>query len=473
MLLWVLKQILIYLYNNIIKIMNWLKEGKQRILTFIISLRIITQSIQFINNNPLYKGVLVLGSGTALAQFISILSMPVITRLYTPSDLGILTIYSSILALVVVAATLRYEIAYPLPQKSEDVTNLFALCLLLLVGTSIGFTLLIVFTGEFFVQAFRLEALESFIWLLSIGFFGMGLYTTLNFWAIRNRSYKKITHTKINQSLSGSAFKIALGVLSVGPMGLIIGHIVSQIAGIGTFVAAMWKTERGTFKDVSLKGVSSVAREYWRFPVFSLTSSFLNTLSLQLPPLMLLYLYDSHIVGFYALANMLIVAPGSVIKASIGQAFFGDAAKLVRERSLELRSLYMKTIRHLSLLALPLIGIPSLLGPLVVPIIFGDVWIDAGWYLLPLALMVIPSFVISPITRLDLLGYNNWMLVWDVSRLLGVIMGFYLSYRFSLPVLVTLAIYSTILLFMYLIIMKLKLKAIDNYNARIRSGILE
>jgi hypothetical protein len=41
------------------------------------------KALSFILNNPLYKGVLILGSGTAVAQMIGIITMPIITRLYT------------------------------------------------------------------------------------------------------------------------------------------------------------------------------------------------------------------------------------------------------------------------------------------------------------------------------------------------------------------------------------------------------
>jgi hypothetical protein len=41
------------------------------------------RALAFILNNPLYKGVLILGSGTAVAQMIGIITMPIITRLYT------------------------------------------------------------------------------------------------------------------------------------------------------------------------------------------------------------------------------------------------------------------------------------------------------------------------------------------------------------------------------------------------------
>jgi len=422
---------------------------------------------RFILNNPLYRGVLILGSGTAVAQLIGIVTMPIITRLYLPSEMGILAVYSSVLAIFGVGATLRYEFAYALPRENEDAINLFGLCLILLCITTAVFALILFFGRDLLVNAFDLDAIEQYIWFLLIGFFGMGLYTMLNYWAIRQRDYRRITYTKINQGAGGSVCKILLGILSFGPVGLIIGHIVSQIAGITTLARAMWRKDRGDFKAISLSRMKSVAKTYGSFPVFNFPASVVNTLSLQLPPLMLLMLYDSEIVGFYALASMLVVLPGSLISGSMGQAYLGEASKMVRERSRELRSLYVRTLKHLSAIAIPLIGIPALCAPFVVPFIFGEVWTEAGWYCWPLAVMVIVQFVTSPTSHLQLYGYNRWVLMWDIARAIVVIIAFYLSYLFGLSIMTTITAYVLVLFGMYIISVVLNLKAIEKFTLKV------
>lgn len=426
----------------------------------------ISRAIRYILNNPLYRGALILGSGTAVAQLIGIVTMPIITRLYAPSDLGILAVYSSILAIFGVGATLRYEFASTLPKENEDAVNLFGLCLILLCLTTIGFALILLFGRDLLINTFDLSSIEQYMWFLLIGFFGMGLYTTLNYWAVRQRDYKRITHTKINQGAGGSICKILLGILSFGPIGLIIGHIVSQIAGITTLAHAMWKKEKENLKAISLSRMMSVARTYKSFPVFNFPASIVNTIALQLPPLMLLALYDSQVVGFYALANMLVVLPGSLISGSMGQAYFGEASKMVRERSRELRSLYVRTLKHLSIVAIPLIGIPALCAPFVIPFIFGGAWTEAGWYCWPLALTAISAFVASPTSRMDIYGYNHWKLIWDVARVVSILTGFYVSQLLILSIFSTLEIYSFVMLSMYVILVVLELRAIDNFTKK-------
>ncbi|AKB24194.1 O-antigen flippase Wzx [Methanosarcina sp. MTP4] len=423
----------------------------------------------FILNNPLYKGVFILGSGTAVAQLIGIVTMPIITRLYTPSDLGVLAVYSSILAIVGIGATLRYEFAYGLPEEDEDAVNLFGLCLILLFITTTGFTLILLFGRDLLINTFDLVSIKQYTWFLLIGFFGMGLYTMLNYWAIRQRDYKRITYTKINQGVGGSVCKILLGILSFGPLGLILGHIVSHIAGITTLARVMWRKDRENLKDISLSRMKSVAKTYRSFPAFNFPASIVNTMSLKLPPLMLLALYDSQVVGFYALAQMLVVLPGSFISGSMGQAYLGEASKMVRERSRGLRSLYVGTLKHMSVIAVFLIGIPALCAPFVVPFIFGGAWIKAGWYCWPLALMAMVGFVCSPTSFLHIYGYNNWKLIFDITRTLGVIIGFYMCKLFGVDVLTTLIVYSMITAIMYIIMIRLNLKAIYNFTQSIKN----
>ena len=60
-------------------------------------------------SSSLWKGVFVIGGGTALAQGIGIISTPVITRLYNPSDFGLLGVYSSVLTILLMYCGHRFN----------------------------------------------------------------------------------------------------------------------------------------------------------------------------------------------------------------------------------------------------------------------------------------------------------------------------------------------------------------------------
>ena len=84
------------------------------------------------------RSVGVLAGGTAVAQGIGVLALPLITRLYTPEDFSVLAVFSSIVAIVSVAACLRLEIAIPLPETDEDAANLLALALIFCTVASLA-----------------------------------------------------------------------------------------------------------------------------------------------------------------------------------------------------------------------------------------------------------------------------------------------------------------------------------------------
>lgn len=72
------------------------------------------------------RSVGVLAGGTAAAQAIGILVLPVVTRLYTPADFTVLAFYSSILGIVAGVACLRLDIAIPLTKSDGDAANLLS-----------------------------------------------------------------------------------------------------------------------------------------------------------------------------------------------------------------------------------------------------------------------------------------------------------------------------------------------------------
>jgi hypothetical protein len=58
-------------------------------------------------------------------------------------------------------------------------------------------------------------------------------------------------------------------------------------------------------------------------------------------------------------------------------------------------------------------------------------------------------------------------LMWDVTRVCGVLAGFYISQLFGFSVMLTLTIYAVIMLVMYLFNISLNLMAISNLTSKI------
>src|SRR5687768_12650448 len=157
--------------------------------------------------------------------------MPLITRLYTPRDLGVLAVYAALLGIISVAASLRFDIAIPMPENDEDGANLLAAALVSTTGISLVVGIITVSAPEPIVAWLRTPELSTYLWLLPIGVFFAGCSSALQFWATRKKAFTRIARTKIEQSLGATGVQIGLGSVGVRPLGLIIGQIINGGAG--------------------------------------------------------------------------------------------------------------------------------------------------------------------------------------------------------------------------------------------------
>jgi len=94
------------------------------------------------------RHVLTLMTGTTLAQAIALAISPILTRLYAPEQFGVFALYLSIVALLAIVATGRYELAIVLPESDVDAWHLCALALLIAAAVSVSTLLGVWIFGE-------------------------------------------------------------------------------------------------------------------------------------------------------------------------------------------------------------------------------------------------------------------------------------------------------------------------------------
>ena len=81
--------------------------------------------IKEIKKNTFIKSVSVLMTGTVLAQALTYLITPVLTRIYSTEEMGELGVYLRIVGFVAALATLRYELTLPIPKRDKHAFLLY------------------------------------------------------------------------------------------------------------------------------------------------------------------------------------------------------------------------------------------------------------------------------------------------------------------------------------------------------------
>ena len=420
-----------------ISVVNWLRSLFPKIL----------YSKSFIRN------VMLLAGGTALGQGIVILTSPILTRLYTPADFGVLAVYTSIFSILSVVVSLRYELAIPLPKDSEAAANLLVLSLLIVPGMSllVGFSLFLL--GDRIVDWVNTPALRPYLWFLPISLLGMGTYQALNYWAVRKKAFNRIAQTKLGRSFGQVLTHISLGLLKLGPLGLLLGSIVGQVSGSRILAKVAWRQDRRVLQRVTMAGLGQVARRYRRFPLISSWSALLNRTGLDMPSLLLAAFYGPQVVGWFGLGKRVIKMPMTLVGRSVSQVYIGEASQLVQENPRMLQKLFLKTALRLLLVG----GIPiALLGfvsPWLFALVFGQLWREAGVYAQLLAPMFATEFVAVPISStLNILERQDIQLAWDIGRFVLVVATLWSANALEWSPVQAVGAYSGCMLMAYLVL---------------------
>src|SRR4051812_14714904 len=72
------------------------------------------------------RHALTIGGGVALGQGVVVAVSPVLARLYTPAEMGLLAIYQATVSVLVIFATAGYEQAILLPRAHRQAAALLA-----------------------------------------------------------------------------------------------------------------------------------------------------------------------------------------------------------------------------------------------------------------------------------------------------------------------------------------------------------
>lgn len=362
----------------------------------------------------LARNIAKVASGAALGQLAAVLASPLITRLYSTDEFGVLSVYASLLAVLAVAATLRYEVAVPLPETDTEAAPVLGAALLSGFASAALVGLALVVGGEHVARLLNVEALAPLLWLVPIGALLVTVYNSFSFWAIRRSAFGVIARTKVMQSLGAIAVQVAAGTLGAGSAGLLAGHVMGQSGGIASLATTLRTAD---VTPVTWAKIRAAMRRYVRFPLFTAPGALMNVAAMHVPTVAFAALFGPATAGVFGLTQRVLQLPMRVVGDAIAQVYFGDIASRRRDDPASLAPQFVKTVGLLLGLALLPTTLLFLYGPELFGFVFGAAWRQAGDFGRALAPALLLQFAISPTAHLNALERNGLFLAWNVLRL--------------------------------------------------------
>jgi O-antigen/teichoic acid export membrane protein len=412
------------------------------------------RTLSYLHRGGLLKHAGKLVGATFISQVVLILSSLIITRLYTPADFGILAIFTALVAQTIVCASFRYEWAIPLPESEQVATDLLLLCLILTCGTAPLIVIGVIFAGHPLVIWLNAPGLEPFLWLLPIVILFGGWYQSLNYWSLRQKAFGLLAQTKITQTFWTLGSQISIGLVTPGPLGLLVGAAFNQVAGSGSQALFFWQHYRRQLDQFSVVRLISIVRTYAKFATLSLGASIVEAANAVAPALLIAWLYDPQSAGLFALAQRVTSIPANLVGKSMSQVFTAHASALIRDDPPELKQLFNRT-------GIFLFAISLLISPWIFALAFGERWRAAGvmaQYTIP---MFVGSMTSGSLTILEWLDKQHWLIGWHGTRLILLCLGFWVAHVSHSSSVISIGILSLVAAFMYSILLFLNIYAIN------------
>ena len=360
------------------------------------------------------KNVLTLMTGTTIAQAIPIAISPILTRIYTPEDFGVLALFVAITSIFGSIANGRYELAIMLPKKDENAINIFALGLIITFSMSFILLVLVVLFNEQITELLKNDEISVWLYFVPISVFFTGLYNILNYFNNRKKYYKDIANATIIKSIATAVIQLSIGLIKGGVSGLISGQLVSQIF-------ANMRLFKNIIKDkVLVSNISKVkmillAKRYKDFPKFSMPGILVNVSMTNITNILISSLYDITTLGYYSVVQRVINLPSSLIGGAIGNVYFQESSLEKQQTGIAIKS-FMGVLKKLTIVGILPYFILFFVVEDIFPFIFGDNWKIAGEYakiVIPLSLI---RFIVSPISiAMTVFEKQKIGMYWQVS----------------------------------------------------------
>jgi O-antigen/teichoic acid export membrane protein len=336
----------------------------------------LSDLIDRIKKNELYKNILLLISGNGLAQLIPLLLYPVIARLYSPEEFGVLAFVVGIHSVFLIISTCRYDFSIILPKSDSEAGSLYNTALSIALSLSLVIPLIVLLARNLTPGLIKYQNITLWLYLLSITVFTTAYAQIIGGWNTRFKLFKAIVFYTLSLNILTSTFKLILGLLNIRD-GLLISFVLAQSFAL-VFYWVYMRRKSGLpgfrfFSTLDLK----VAGGYANFPKYNMPHALVNTLSINLPVFLLTFYFSEHLTGQFSVASALLFRPISVYANSVSQALSQKVVELINHNH-ETWPIIKKFLGRTFLMSLLPAALIAVFAPFIFTTALGKNWLEAG-----------------------------------------------------------------------------------------------
>jgi O-antigen/teichoic acid export membrane protein len=376
--------------------------------------------------SELLRNTSILISGTALAQLIPILLQPILRRYFSPEIFGAYSVYLSLIGILIVISSFRYELAIILPRKDKEAAGVFFLSVILNLFFNILLLLIIILWKRKILLFLNLSiAFADYLYLVPLGTFLFSTYQSINYWLIRKKKFFPISLNKfMRRGFEGSS-QIIFKFLKISH-GLVFGDLIGQSANL---ISGVYQgTKSGlSFRLFSPGKIKYVLHKYSDYPKFNIVPGFMSACSYLLPAIMINKFYSAENTGFFDLSKLLLSIPLALVASSISNVLLQRVSEKSKLK-LSIRKDLISIFIFVALIVIFEVGIILFWAEDIFKIFFGNKWEFSGSISKILVWAFAFNFIVSSFSSIFIsLNKIKLLSVWQLIYFVSILTLFFFN----------------------------------------------
>ncbi|MCM2675910.1 lipopolysaccharide biosynthesis protein [Alkalicoccobacillus plakortidis] len=397
-----------------------------------------------LKSKSIIKNIVVLVSGTMAAQVITLLTTPLITRLFGPEIIGELGTFTSITEIIIPIAALAYPIAIVLPKHDIVAIKLIKLSVVIALILSVISLMLILILNS--INLFDgMDTLNIALYFIPLVIIFSSLLQVSEQWLIRKKAFYITAKTNFLYSSLFNTSKIVLGLINPVSIGLIVVTTLGQLLKATMLSLNNKNNIINSYRIYTGNNEISiwlVGKKYKDFALFRSPQMLLHATSLSLPVLLLLNFFGPAAVGFYTISRTALNAPIQLIGKAVGDVFYPRISEAANNQENLYKLIYKATLL-LGCVGIIPFSIIIIFGPTIFEFAFGHDWTKAGSYSQWMAIWMFFLFINQPSIRaLPVLKAQKFHLVFTFFSLIVNTLGIVISYHYFKSDIISVAVFS-------------------------------
>mgnify|MGYP000089021327 FL=1 len=378
----------------------------------------LKEKIQTLMKSQMLRNVTKISSGTMLGQAISVVTLPIFTRLYGAKVIGYWTLFTSVAIIVNAFSDLGLSNAIMMDDEGEQSEKLFS------VITTISFIIsLIVGVGYFVIKSVTpdpsgLHPLFYSVVLFVLIFTQQQVNVCYN-WLNKKKQYNILMKNPIINNVSVAVIAIPLGLMGFTKYGYYIGLVLGQVFTL----FHMRRYLPRIFFDFKYRDHFDVIRSHLTYVKFQMPTYLVAQVKNQAPVFFIRSFFGVEILGYYSVCMRVLNIPVNLLASSIGKVYYQTAAEM-KKKGQEVGDFTFRNMKRAMYVAIvPMVVIMSF-GDIVCMLFLGNDYVITGNLSRIIVFMTYFQFLMMATQGITIvLDKQQYALISGIVQIIGYVVG--------------------------------------------------